>query len=298
MQNLQTLIPPTSLAAVESALLQTFHTTAVQELILLTGGLSASIVYKMMVNGQSYVLKVDRPSTLMDDKALSGMEIAAKAGIAPQVYYWNKASGVAISQFIENAPLQTTFRFPGVLLPELARTIRCIHELPSFPGGNRLVETVDGLLAQFKEPGFEEYLTYYADIKKHYPWDDADRVPSHNDLNPGNIICDGEKIWIIDWDAAYQNDRYVDLAIAANFYAADDEQEHIFLAAYFGDALTDYHRARFFLMRQVCRIVYGVLLFKKGTLGQTLLNQALADLRSPRFADEINKMADIKTRLA
>jgi hypothetical protein len=62
---------------------------------------------------------------------------------------------------------------------------------------------------------------------------------------------------------------------------------------YFGDGVTDYQRARLFLMRQVCRMVYTILLFNKGPLSQTLLNNALADMRSPRFADEMNKIADI-----
>lgn len=46
-------------------------------------------------------------------------------------------------------------------------------------------------------------------------------------------------------------------------------------------------------MKQVCRIVYAILLFDKGALGQNLLNAALADMWSLRFADEMNKIADI-----
>jgi hypothetical protein len=260
---------------VQNGIDQTFPGSNVQTIAALSGGLSGSLVYKIVVDEQPYVLKLGRPSECL--------LIAADAHIAPTIES-GKAAGLSISAFIENQP--------NLSLTELARTIRRIHSLPAFPAGTPLLSMVNGLISGFNATGFEECLTFYAEIRQHYPWGDTNLVPSHNDLNPGNIIFDGEKIWIIDWDAAHQNDRYVDLAIAANFYVKSEEQERVFLATYFGDDVTAYQFARFFLMRQICRIVYGTLLFDKGTLGQSLLNSALTDMRSPRFADEISRMAD------
>ncbi|MEO6849301.1 MAG: hypothetical protein ABI203_08925, partial [Mucilaginibacter sp.] len=177
MKTLKLLIPPASLSVVENALQETFQTTAIQDIDLLTGGLSASTVYKIRVNETPYVLKIGRSS--------GNMEIAAQAGIAPPVYYLNMAAGVAITGFIESPPQQT------VSPTKIARTIKRIHALPSFPDGNNLVNTVDGFIAQFNGPSLKDCLTYYAEIRKHYPWEDTDRVSSHNDLNPGNIICNG-----------------------------------------------------------------------------------------------------------
>jgi thiamine kinase-like enzyme len=36
-------------------------------------------------------------------------------------------------------------------------------------------------------------------------------------LKPENILFDGHRVWLLDWKAALVNDRYFDLAIAANF---------------------------------------------------------------------------------
>lgn len=274
MQTPEPLILPSNLAAVKNALQQTFGSAVITECVLLAGGLSGSAVYKMAVNDEPYVLKLNSSSGCM--------EIAAEAGLAPSVYYLNKEAGLSITRYIKNTARP--------LIQELARLIRRIHELPAFPAGNNLVTTVDGFIAQFKGSTLADCRPYYAEIRKHYPWNDSERVPSHNDLNPGNILCDGEKIWVIDWDAAHQSDRYVDLAIAANFYVTGDKQEESFLITYFGDELTDYKRSRFFLMRQVCRIVYGILLFDKGTLCQTLLNNALTDMRSPRFVTSLTQL--------
>jgi hypothetical protein len=111
-------------------------------------------------------------------------------------------------------------------------------------------------------PSMSECFSYFEIIQKYYLWNDSDIVSSHNDLNPSNITCDGEKIWIIDWDMASQSDRYVDLAIAANFFVQNEEQEQYFLQQYFQSRPDEYKSARFFLMRQICRLVYALLMFK------------------------------------
>lgn len=333
MQTLYDIIPDERLEAINNALFQTFNTTEVKEITLLTGGLSSATTVKIVVNDQPYVLKLNSTTATINNDLLTCMEIAADAGIAPPVYYLNKADGTVITGFIKNTPLKAFFKSTEALLPQLAKTIRRIHGLPAFPKGYSLLDTINGLIAQFKlskmltGPVFDTCFAYYELIMKHYPWHDTDTVSCHNDLNPNNIVFDGEKIWIIDWDAAYKNDRYVDLAITANFYVTTNEQENIFLRAYFGNTLTDYHEARFFLMRQICRLVYAMLMFKlahtsrpagvehdynmrdislsdikeklgtgklslaayNGQLafGKALLNEAFYDMISPRFSTSI-----------
>jgi thiamine kinase-like enzyme len=38
-------------------------------------------------------------------------------------------------------------------------------------------------------------------------------VSSHNDSIPSNILFDGDRLWLIDWESAYRNDPLVDVAI-------------------------------------------------------------------------------------
>jgi thiamine kinase-like enzyme len=334
---LNTLIPAERIRAVEIALLKAFNTTEVTEVILLNGGLSSAAVYKIVVDEQAYVLKLDSPS--VHENIISSMEIAANADLAPAVYYLNKTDGITITRFITGMPMQSVFKSHNVLLSKLAETIKAIHELPLFSKENSLLHTVDGLIAAFKASGtwsgpvFEECFAHYDLIRNHYPWENTDKVSSHNDLNPNNMVFDGEKIWIIDWDAAFLNDRYVDLAIMANFYVTTDEQENIFLESYFDRNSSDYNKARFFVMRQVCRLVYAILMFKladttkpgdqehdlamegvtlkdvkdqlgsgkinlgiyQGQLlfGKALWNEALNSMRSERFNLSIERLAEV-----
>jgi hypothetical protein len=321
-------LPADLTAAVETALQQAFNTTTVTTITPLAGGLSSSQVFKIIVNKQTYVLKLDNSSGRSADLS-ANLKLAADAGIAPPLYYQDNATGIAISGFIDNKPVRGVFgseRLPH----ELAATIRAIHAIPYTAPGNDLSATIDALIAGFKQhnilsgPVFDECFSNYETIKSKYPWNDSEKVFSHNDLNPSNILSDGEKIWVIDWDVSYANDRYIDLANAANFFIHTEQQERTFLNTYFGSPVDDHKVARFYIMRQVGRIIYSMLMFQlaaqgkpkdhlhdqemegitlkdfaasmatgqislaayEGQLmyGKALLNEAVHQMRSPRFA--------------
>ena len=59
-------------------------------------------------------------------------------------------------------------------------------------------------------------------------------VTSHNDVNPTNLVWDGERLLLIDWDAAGPNDPFYDLAAVAVFLRMDDETSKALLAAHDG----------------------------------------------------------------
>lgn len=351
--HLQTLFPSDRLTAIEDVLREVFPDTPITGIEKMNGGLSAASVYKLTAGGQAYVLKLDKPMQLENpdpggDTGVGNavvadpfgcMEIAAHAGIAPPVYCVDRESGLSITGFVENRPLRAPFAAQGQLMTDLAKTIRSVHALPRFPKEGNLLETIETLIGEakasplFTDRVFGNFFSYWEDIRKYYPWNDSDRVSSHNDLNPSNLLYDGKKIWIVDWDAAFCNDRYVDLAVAANFFLTDGSLEGLYLGAYFGEIPGAYRSARFFVMRQICRLIYALLLFRlayashpscldeteeedlrtanlrsvggklgagllslshwKGQLlfGKALINEALASMGQPRFAESIEEIA-------
>jgi aminoglycoside phosphotransferase (APT) family kinase protein len=84
-------------------------------------------------------------------------------------------------------------------------------------------------------------------------------VSSHNDLKPENILFDGNCVWLVDWEAAFLNDRSVDLAVVANFAVNSEADEQAYLQRYFEESASEYRLARFFLMRQVKHIFYAMV---------------------------------------
>lgn len=247
-QFFQTLIPEVKLGAVESALKATFNTAIVDSVEQLTGGLSTSAVYKIVIHGKPYILKIIlKPDAFNNPiRHYTCISLAAQAGVAPYVHYVDE-DGVTITDFIEAKPLPKPLTTDRLI--ELAGIVQAIHAAPNFPHLVNYLDGIDGFIQHFKaskllpEQATQEHFKYYAEIQKAYPRHDPDRVPSHNDLNPRNLQFDGQRIWVVDWEAAFQNDRYVDLAIVANHSVATKAQEETYLKAYFGDALVG-HLAR------------------------------------------------------
>jgi hypothetical protein len=141
-----------------------------------------------------------------------------------------------------------------------------LHSLPPFPkakGGNYF-DMVDGYIGRLAkslpESESRELFELYSRVAQVYPrHDESDWVSSHNDLKPENILFDGERVWLVDWEAAFLNDRYVDLAVVANFAVNSEADEQAYLQRYFGESAGEYRVARFFLMRQVAHIFYAMV---------------------------------------
>ena len=86
---LAAVLPATKLNAVERALQSAFQTTEVDSIALLNGGLSSALVYKLVVVGKAYVLRLVMEINELTDPArqFACMNIAATAGVAPAVRY-------------------------------------------------------------------------------------------------------------------------------------------------------------------------------------------------------------------
>jgi hypothetical protein len=94
-------------------------------------------------------------------------------------------------------------------------------------------------------------------------------APSHNDLfKPDNMIFDGSRLWLVDWEAAFQNDRYADLAVVANMLVANEAEEQIYLEEYFGAPPTSHQVARFYLMKQLAYMFYAMAFLSLGSTGK------------------------------
>ena len=74
----------------------------------------------------------------------------------------------------------------------------------------------------------------------------------------------------VDWETAFLNDRYADLAAVANQIVTNDEEEMIYLQEYFGAAADQYQIARFHLMQQITHLFYTMAFLFLGSLGKSI----------------------------
>ncbi|MFC0515733.1 phosphotransferase [Mucilaginibacter angelicae] len=261
------MIPESKKAAVSHALQVTFGVHEFEDLRELTAGLSSALVFRMLVLGKPYLLRIiTRTDALADPtNEYACMKAAADAGIAPHVWYTSVNDRIAITGFIEAKPFaqeEAKLKIPGLL--------RQLHALPPFPYRMSYIDKVGEFIEKFQAAEImpasmtADFFYLYKKIKNIYPRNSHDLVACHNDLKPENTLYDGKRVWLVDWEAAFLNDRYVDLAIAANFVVRNDADEKDFLKAYFGTEADEYQHACFFLMRQVLHLFYFIVFMLVG----------------------------------
>ncbi len=263
-------VSPDQMPAVAKALRAAFGTDVMDGWTPLSGGLSGAGVWRIRVGGIAYLLKVETPERdgLRDPhRSYACMKLAAEACIAPRVRYADPGDGVMILDHVEARD------FIGAradLVIELAQAVRALHATPGFPP---LVDYLDGLAALVDQAEgavpagtFGVWERLYAVCRGLEP----QPVSSHNDLNPRNILWDGRRVWLIDWEAAFRADRYVDLAAVANTYAADPDGEALLLRTYFGREGTTAEHARLWLFRQVSHVFHAAIFLVEQARGGSL----------------------------
>jgi thiamine kinase-like enzyme len=280
------MIPEPKQAVVARALREAFGVGEFEDIKMLTAGLSSALVFRIVVRGCPYLLRVITRTDAMGDPTnqFACMRSGAEAGLAPRVWYTSIEDRISITDFVDAKPFP--IREALIRLPVTLRTLHALLPFPKPKLGNYL-DAVDGFVRKFRagkilpESATEELLQRYARLASVYPRSDSDIVSSHNDLKPENILFDGDRVWLVDWEAAFLNDRYHDLAVVANFVVASDAEEEDYLRAYFGEAAGEYRLARFYLMRQILHVAYAVVFMLLGSGGKAIeLNSTVPAFRN------------------
>lgn len=295
-------IPEDRREAVLRALLAAFGATAALALERLPGGATAAMIYRVGAGGADYLMRIEGLPTQLPDveRQHACMAIAAAAGVAPPVVYTSAADGIAIGGFVHAQP-QAGGLPRTAQLEAIVRTVRTLHAAPPFPTRIHYLDVVGQMIRQVRAGGIlpegaaEDHLRCCEELSAVYSCPERDYVSSHNDLNPSNMLFADGRPWFIDWETAHQADRYVDLAALANFSSRGETEDELILRGYFGDALSDHHRARFFVVRQVNRLFYAMALLGSvlAARPQTRLGADCMDV--PRFAQALGELPTLAT---
>jgi aminoglycoside phosphotransferase (APT) family kinase protein len=299
---LDAFIPQERREAVLRAVEAAFPGAAIEKVEAITGGASGALIFKVVVRGADYLLRLEigRDAFRDPERQYACLRIAAEAGVAPKLFYADARDGVAITDFVRAAPGDAD-KARGVRAVAIVDQLLRLHAAPLFP---RLVDYMQGmetLIGQVRETailppkGLFSMLSAFGALKAAYPAGAPDLVSSHNDLNPNNILFDGERPWFVDWESAFAADRYVDLATVANCFAKSEAEREAVLRAYFGAALDDYRRARFFLMRQINRLFYATVMLNAAAAERPGARLTAVDLDVPRLADIQGEVGDLTT---
>lgn len=225
-------------------------------------GLSGAAVYCVEAGDECYVLKVaDEP--LADwRRKLDIQRRAADAGVAPRIVHVDDERRAVVTEFVVDRSFPAYFFDPrtrDAAIELLGRTLRRVHDVPlpaDAPAvtARELLAALSGALSGFSVPAFA------ADAMHHMLAEEPpqrDRIVlSHNDVNPSNVVYDGERLLLLDWNTSGPNDALYDLATISVFLRMDDSTCTKLLAAHDGAPVTALPAA-FHYYRRLAAITCG-----------------------------------------
>ena len=229
------------------------------------GGVSGALTYRLDWNQSAYLMRLEtRRSPMRNPHQYACMKIASDAGIAPPLRYVDDSTGVAILDFVTQRPLGDYPGGPAALAAAVGKLAFDLQNTPAFPHLGDYRVFTERMLS-FIQRGFgagllDPHKELFERIREAYPWDSSRHVSSHNDPNPGNILYDGQRLWLIDWETSYRNDPFTDVAILAENFAPTTELETILVTSWLGAPPNRFLRARLLLMRHMTRLYYAGLL--------------------------------------
>ena len=290
---LAALPEPSSLAA-RDALAAVCGPLDVQTLTPVLGGASGASIFRVATGSERYLLRVEGavgPMFRRNPCRFRGEQVAAEAGIAPRVHHVNAAAGVMVTQFIDRRPLAS---FPGgrvALAGAVGELLRRLQTMsPAIPELIEYPDFVSGMLGHVRASGLfapgllDRHVERLSELRARAPWDPNTLVSSHNDVTARNILFDGERLWLIDWEGAYRNGPRVDLSIALDSFASGPEQESALLSAWSGESPPAPERLD--AMRAITRLYYACFVFTlSGADPPSSPDADLAAPSAPEFVD-------------
>lgn len=280
-----------------TALAAAFGSAAVTALQPITSGASA-LSYRIEVAGRSCLLRLEssrRDEVRDPQRAYACMRAAVEAGIAPALHHADPAAGVAIMDFVPQRPLSDHPDGAKGVARDLGTLLARLQATPAFPPVFDYPTVIGVLFDQLLGSGLfapgllDPHHAGFERIREACRWDAGALVSSHNDLNPGNILFDGERLWLVDWETAYRNDPLVDVATLTIFFATVPELEAVLLRSWLGREPDHALRARLILMRQLARLFYGCAasLNAAHALPAVMPETDLAALTPAQFGDAV-----------
>ena len=230
-------------------------------------GLSGAGVYAVTSERGDYVLRIQGDAADDDfwSQHIRILRRAAERGVAPAIVHVDEDARAVLSVRVAGIPLPAALGDPSqrerAIIDVVAR-LRALHEID--PTG---IETRDGAIfaravweQQRRRAGFPRWATDLSSAFDNIAavlTRDPRRVVSHNDVNPGNVLWDGTRAWLVDWEVAGLWHPYYDLAAFVTFLAMDAERGYDLLALQEGAPVGRVARETFAAMRQLVALAVG-----------------------------------------
>lgn len=203
----------------------------IKQLVPLTMGQSGASVSSVDTETGNYVLRVHGEEQESWERVALAQELASRHGIAPVVMAVHPVERATISVRVSGIPFGAAVSQPETRSAALKSLIEVLAKLHAIPPSQ--IADADPISfgqsvwdEQARREGFPAWalplgnrIAACADILQR----DHRKVFSHCDLHPANILWDGTRVWLVDWERGGLAHPYLDLATICNFLSLPDD---------------------------------------------------------------------------
>ena len=184
--------------------------------------------------GGTELLAIDR------DREYRNSVTAAAAGAGAPVIEYRPRDRLLVVGYIDGRTLTAADVATSSNIPRIAAACRRLHGGGRFGNDFNMFDVQRGYLAVARSRGFR-IPTGYDDLLPHCQAAEqalagrpTKTVPCNNDLLPANLIDDGDRIWLIDYELSGNNDACFELGNIAAESHLDDDALAALVTAYYG----------------------------------------------------------------
>lgn len=214
----------------------------------LPGGLT-NFNYKVVFQNTPFFVRLDGGEKALLNISLEReyeiLKFASRSGISAKVIFYDPLEGILMTTFIEGCSKKINLRNPEDQ-KRFCQSIKSLHKLEeTLPWSLCPFEAIEKYRSHSIELGaniserIKNSLMPLINQLKPIFFADFQLVPCHNDLHVGNLIDDGEKIWLIDWEYAAMGDPLFDLATAASVEEFSNMEMEELLKSYLQKNITE-----------------------------------------------------------
>lgn len=231
----------------------------------ISNGMSGATVYSVETIQGHFVLRRFHGAREEWQRSIAIQRLVAEHGIAPALLHVDEDNQTTVSQKIIGVSFAGAMTDPAsrqAALHSLTTILSKLHALPySNPVARNFgVASQETWTKQSQRPGF---VTWAASLEAQLHsciqimTQDGRLALCHGDLNPANILWDGSRVWLVDWDMADLSHPYLDLASITNFLSLTNDTTVALLGQQEQTQINEQQQITFNACRNFARITYG-----------------------------------------
>jgi aminoglycoside phosphotransferase (APT) family kinase protein len=210
------------------------------------GGFS-NLAWTASVGGNQYVIRLSPPDPdrlgVNRESERELLNVVALAGLAPAMLRCDPHWRLLVTHRVGSKPWRREQAFAPRNIARLAQALRALHTLPLSPG----IGVVDfatqarhlEVRATAGSAAAGELRATAGRLFERLRSDSVTPTLCHNDLHHLNLIDEGERLWLVDWEYGGIGDPVYDLASFLCQHEAGDLERDRLLAEYDGGAAVD-----------------------------------------------------------